>query len=185
MSERKKFNTRQEMEEETATWNANAAAYMRARAQNPDQIGYLLKFDEKAQVWYRYFLHKGMTGKAKNLRHQMYTGKTYIVPTEYPHQYDPSYKPEPYTFTKPPAPLGEQEMMKMRQRVSRMFREFADELGRGVRPLGQTKPFLTEVEERDMALRWLEDQKQNAKEEPLPKLSPYVQKQFGNLPEPI
>jgi hypothetical protein len=132
-----------------------------------------------AQAWYRYFLHKGMTGKAKNLMHQMHTGKTYVVPTEFPHQYDPSYRPEPYKFVEKPKPLGDQEMMKMRQRVSRMFREFATELGRGVKPLGQTKPLLTEIEEREMALRWLEDQKQIVKESTLPKLSPYVQKQFG------
>ena len=89
MSQYKKPETTPEMH----PWDQEALSYMKATAKDPNQLGFQLKFDDAARAWYAYFREKGLTNKARFLRHQMRSGGTYVVPTQWPDQYDPSLRP--------------------------------------------------------------------------------------------
>lgn len=67
-------------------------SFMRTKT-NPDgSIGHVLKAGAAADEWERYFRFKKLTGKASFLRQRVNSGQGYMVPTEWPDEYDPNFR---------------------------------------------------------------------------------------------
>jgi len=68
---------------------------MRMTATDPKSLGFELKHDSpSARAWYAYFIVKDMRLKANYLASRMRQKQSYMVPSEWPEQFDMAYKPQ-------------------------------------------------------------------------------------------
>lgn len=103
------MNGTKKPEVEMHPWDQAALSYMKLNAKDPNNLGFQLKMGDAAKAWYAYFREKGLTRKGRFLSHQMRNGGVYVVPTEWPDQYDPSLRPKkpapsPYQKAEKPTP---------------------------------------------------------------------------------
>jgi hypothetical protein len=134
-------------------WDRAAMAYAKARQQGDGAIGAVVTAGHAGDEWVRYFRYIGMVARARFADHQLRNGGSLTVPTEFPHQYDPTFVPGIY---RPDRRKGPQEREIERVRVAAKLREMRSEM-RPAKPLGQTETLLSEVEKRQAAERWLEN----------------------------
>jgi hypothetical protein len=79
-------------ETELPEWDRAALAYAKSRPRDDGTIGVVLKKGPAAEDWIAYFKWVGMGSRASFFRHHTETGGSITVPTEYPHQYDPTFR---------------------------------------------------------------------------------------------
>ncbi len=88
--------------EPTDFWALKALNTMIAD-RNPDgSLGYMAENGPQGREWYRYFRQEKMMEKANYLASRMRQGLAYMVPTEWPEQFDPAFKPSKDRFFEPP-----------------------------------------------------------------------------------
>ena len=76
-------------------WDQEALTYMRMTATDPKSLGFELQHDSpSAREWFLYFRHKGLRDKASYLGSRMRQKQAYMVPSEWPEQFDSAYKPQ-------------------------------------------------------------------------------------------
>lgn len=110
-------------------WEQSALNWMLARP-NPDgTIGFGLSKGPAAREWYRYFQGMNLHHKARHLKSLMLSGKQYMVPTQWPEDYDPEFKPSKNRFDPDPTELPEN-----REAVIKKFQELLASLGKGGDP---------------------------------------------------
>lgn len=74
-------------------WEEKALYFMKLKG-NGQQIGYMLrKEDPASEIWWKYFINKGMKQKAQYLASRMRQDKDYMVPCQDPNDLDPAYRP--------------------------------------------------------------------------------------------
>lgn len=77
---------------ELPEWEMLALSFMRSKLGPDGSIGFELKEGVAAQEWERYFTAKGMRTKASFLRQRVNAGQGYMVPTQWPDEYDPTFR---------------------------------------------------------------------------------------------
>jgi len=76
-------------------WDQEALTFMKMTAPDPKSLGFELKHDSpSAKEWFLYFKHKGLREKASYLGSRMRQKQSYMVPAEWPEQFDMAYKPQ-------------------------------------------------------------------------------------------
>jgi hypothetical protein len=66
---------------------------------NPDgTMGYMITDKQNGREWHRYFMGMGLPHKAKALASCMKQDRAYMVPTEWPEEYDPTFLPSQKRF---------------------------------------------------------------------------------------
>lgn len=69
-----------------------ALSFMKSKP-NPDgSIGFNLVAGAAADEWERYFKFKKLNSKASFLRQRVNAGQGYMVPTQWPDEYDPNFR---------------------------------------------------------------------------------------------
>lgn len=86
----------------TDPWALAALNTMIADRHPDGTLGYMLENGPQSREWYRYFKHEKMFAKAEHLASRMRQSMAYMVPTEWPEQYDPQFKPSKDRFHEPP-----------------------------------------------------------------------------------
>ena len=140
-------------EPELSNWDAAAIAYAKARPSDDGKVGFVVKNSHAGDEWVRYFKSIGMRSRASFLKHQLNIGGSITMPTEFPHQYDPTFVPGIY---RPDKDQGPQELERERQRVIAKFKSMGQDW-KPVKPLGKTEVLLNDIEKRQAAERWLAD----------------------------
>lgn len=79
-------------------WETAALTAMRSRP-NPDgSFGYVLSDSPQARDWFEYLNANEMGPKAAFLKSRVMGGNPYLVPTEWPDQFDASWRRGRYSF---------------------------------------------------------------------------------------
>lgn len=81
-------------------WDQVALQSMKAR-QKGDTMGFTLSLGAAADEWERYFKARNMKTKASFMRQRLNAGQGYMVPTEWPDQYDTTWLRKPGWGRKP------------------------------------------------------------------------------------
>ena len=102
---------------------------MLARPNANGDLGFGLTKGPAAREWYRYFVGMNLHNKAQHLKSCMLSGKAYMVPTQWPEDYDPEFKPSKNRFDPDPTELPEN-----REAVLAKFAELLASLGKGGDP---------------------------------------------------
>jgi len=84
--------TTKKPETELSDWDRSAIAYAKARPHEDGSIGAVVKKGPAANDWIAYFMSKGMRSRAGFVKFHTDTGGACTFPTEYPHQYDPTFR---------------------------------------------------------------------------------------------
>ena len=80
---------------ELSQWDQEALTFMKMTASDPKSLGFELKHDSpSAREWFLYFKAKGLRQKASYLGSRMRQKQSYMVPSEWPEQFDMAYKPQ-------------------------------------------------------------------------------------------
>ena len=79
-------------EPELSDWDKGALAYAKTRLNDDGTIGVIVKKGPAADDWVAYFKWVGMRGRARFMKFHVETGGAFTLPTEYPHQYDPTFR---------------------------------------------------------------------------------------------
>ena len=88
----KKFGSDDKAAVEMPMWEQLALSHMKMKP-NPDgSLGHSLVSGVAADEWERYFRSKGMASKASFLRQRVNAGQGYMVPTQWPDEYDPTFR---------------------------------------------------------------------------------------------
>ena len=79
-------------EPELSDWDKGAIAHAKTRLNDDGTIGSIVRKGPAADDWVAYFKWAGMRGRARFVKFHMETGGACTFPTEYPHQYDPTFR---------------------------------------------------------------------------------------------
>jgi hypothetical protein len=79
-------------EPELSDWDKGALAYAKTRLNDDGTIGAIVKKGPAADDWIAYFKWVGMRGRARFVKFHTETGGSCTFPTEFPHQYDPTFR---------------------------------------------------------------------------------------------
>ena len=102
-------------EPELPEWDKAAIAYAKARANDDGTIGAIVKKGPAADDWVSYFKWIGMRGRARFVKFHTETGGACTFPTEWPHQYDPTFRagrPSPKPTTKAEKPTLDKDRLR-------------------------------------------------------------------------
>jgi hypothetical protein len=100
-------------------WALAALNHMYA-TKNPDgSLGHVITNGPQGREWYRYFKQVGLLKKAAYLASCMRQDRSYMVPTEWPEQYDDQFKPSKDRFKVLPV-LTAEERARVVERFNRL-----------------------------------------------------------------
>jgi hypothetical protein len=100
-------------------WALAALNHMYA-TKNPDgSLGHVITNGPQGREWYRYFKQVGLLKKAAYLASCMRQDRAYMVPTEWPEQYDDLFKPSKDRFKTMPV-LTAEERARVVERFNRL-----------------------------------------------------------------
>jgi hypothetical protein len=103
-------------------WALAALNHMYA-TKNPDgSLGHIITNGPQGREWYRYFKQVGLLKKAAYLASCMRQDRSYMVPTEWPEQYDDQFKPSKDRFKVPPVQTAE-ERAQVVERFNRLVQQ--------------------------------------------------------------
>jgi len=74
-------------------WDQSALNWMIVRRDPEGNMGFMVKKGGAAREWYRYFVGMRLHNKAAHLKSAMLQDRAYMVPCEWPEQYDPDFTP--------------------------------------------------------------------------------------------
>jgi hypothetical protein len=83
-------------EKELPEWDKAALAYAKSRLNDDGTIGAIVKAGHAGDEWVRYFKHIKMRSRASFIDHLLRNGGSATLPTEFPHEYDPTFVPAIY-----------------------------------------------------------------------------------------
>jgi len=86
---------------------------------NPDgTMGYMITDKQHGREWHRYFKGMGMKSKAENLASCMKQDRAYMVPTEWPEEYDDTFSPSQKRYMQDKIPTPEERQANYERFVS-------------------------------------------------------------------
>jgi hypothetical protein len=88
-------------------------------------MGFMVKKGGAAREWYRYFVGMRLHNKAAHLKSAMLQDRSYMVPCEWPEQYDPDFTPSKDRYRIEQEPTKEE-----RESVIRRFQELLASIGK-------------------------------------------------------
>ena len=88
-----KSKTSWSFDDHASNWDKGALDQMMSTPNGDGTIGYMIEDEPHAREWLAYFRHKGFTSKVKHLKTRIALNQPYMVPTEWPEQYDKAWKP--------------------------------------------------------------------------------------------
>jgi|APCry1669190591_1035303.scaffolds.fasta_scaffold00555_5 hypothetical protein len=124
---------------------------------NPDgTMGYMITDKQHGREWHRYFIGIGLPHKAKALASNMKQDRAYMVPTEWPEDYDPTFSPSQKRFMVDKIPTPEE-----RQANYERFVSLVANIGKSG-DLFQTKLKSIKIGERFSVQEWLDEDRKAA-----------------------
>ena len=100
-------------------WALAALNHMFATKNIDGTLGHMVTNSPQGREWYRYFKQVGLGKKAAHLASNMRQDRAYMVPTEWPEQYDDQFKPSKDRFKVQPTQSAE-ERARVVERFSRL-----------------------------------------------------------------
>lgn len=88
-----KSKTGWNFDDHASNWDKGAMDQMTATPNGDGTIGYMIEDEPHGREWLAYFRHKGFTSKVKHLKTRIAQRLPYMVPTEWPEQYDRAWRP--------------------------------------------------------------------------------------------
>ena len=108
--------------EQLDPWALAALNHMFATKNIDGTLGHMVTNSPQGREWYRYFKQVGLGKKAAHLASNMRQDRAYMVPTEWPEQYDDQFKPSKDRFKVLPVQTAE-ERARVVERFNRLVQQ--------------------------------------------------------------
>lgn len=105
--------------EQLDPWALAALNHMFGSKNIDGTLGHMISNGPQGREWYRYFKRFGLHKKAAHLASNMRAGSHYMVPTEWPEQYDDHFVPSKDRFKVLPEQTAE-ERARVVERFNRL-----------------------------------------------------------------
>ena len=106
-------------------WDQSALNWMIVRRDPEGNMGFMVKKGGAAREWYRYFVGMRLHNKAAHLKSAMLQDRAYMVPCEWPEQYDPDFTPSKDRYR-----IEQEATKEEREAVIQRFQELLASIGK-------------------------------------------------------